>query len=83
MWRGDCAVEPLPSPKSQLHATIVPSASVLPSVKSHVRSEHDDVNAAAGGAFDGGGRVTSFEVVPLAPSSSSTVRLTVYVPGKS
>ena len=46
---GDCAEDVAPSPKLQLHALMLPSLSVLPSVKLQARSVHEYVNAAVGG----------------------------------
>src|SRR6184192_1217867 len=68
-----------PSPKLQLQATTLPSASVLVLVKEHASAVQLDVNAAVGSVL-GGVTVMLCDVDPVPPLLSVTVRLTVYVP---
>jgi len=65
-----------PSPKLQLHATTLPSGSVLVLVKEHASPVQLRVNAAVGGWF-GGVTVMLCEVEPGALLLSVTVKLTV------
>ena len=65
-----------PSPKLQLQATTLPSASVLVLVKEQASPVQLCVNAAVGGVL-GGVTVTLCEVDPVPPLLSVTVRLTV------
>ena len=72
-----------PSPKFQLRAVIVPSESLDAAESTDaVRSAAVAVNDADGGWFGGGGpvTVTCRVVLAVAPSSSVTVNVTVYVP---
>ena len=55
MRDGFVCDEVAPSPKVQLRAAMLPSASLLPSVKAHVSPVQVCVNAATGGLFDVGG----------------------------
>ena len=77
MRLGFCAVELAPSPKVQLQATIVPSLSLLPSVKLQVRSSQLLLNAAVGGVFPVPVTLTDWVTVSDSPWSSVTVSVTV------
>ena len=65
-----------PSPKLQLQATTLPSASVLVLVKEHASAVQLDVNAAVGSVL-GGVTVMLCDVDPVPPLLSVAVRLTV------
>jgi hypothetical protein len=67
-------VEVAPSPKLQLQAVTLPSASVLRSVKAQVSPVQLEVKSADGSALVG---LTSSEVEPSPPRLSVTVRTTV------
>jgi hypothetical protein len=55
---GFACVELAPSPKVQLRAAMLPSASELPSVKAHVSPVQVCVKAATGGLFGVAGALT-------------------------
>src|SRR5205823_13816409 len=76
---GFATVAVAPSPKLQLQATTLPSASVLVLVKEQASPVQLCVNAAVGGVL-GGVTVMLCDVDPVPPLLSVTVRLTVYVP---
>ena len=70
------AVEVTPSPKSQAQLAIVPSGSLLPSLKLQVSPLQLEVNAATGGWFAGVGAtvwVTELVALPLSVTVSRTV----------
>ena len=75
-------LELVPSPKAQLHATMVllPLGSVLRSVKTQLSLVQALPKNAEGAALAGAVTVTVRVVVPVAPPLSVTVRRTVYVP---
>ena len=72
---GFCSVEVPSSPKVHAHDSTVPSPSLLASVKAHTRSVQEIEKEAVGGVL----AVTETDrlVLPVAPSSSLTFKLTV------
>ena len=72
----------LPSPNSQAYEATVPSASVdADPFTATANGDVVAVNDAVGAWFCGtSGTTTCCDVVPMAPSSSVTVSVTVYVP---
>ncbi len=79
MWDGFATVAVAPSPKVQLQATTLPSASVLVLVKEHASPVQLCVKAAVGGVL-GAVTVTLCDVELVVPLLSVTVSLTVYAP---
>src|SRR5204862_374814 len=76
VWDGFATVAVAPSPKLQLHATTLPSPSVLVLVKEQASPVQVCVNAAVGGVL-GGVTVMLCDVEPVPPLLSVAVRLTV------
>ena len=79
----EAPVADVPSPNAQELDTIVPSLSLdVEESKDATSPALVDVNLAVGGTFTGAAAVTVTELVVtlVAPSSSVTVKLIVYVP---
>ena len=83
MWVTEAPVADVPSPKAHELDTIDPSLSLdAEESKDATSSALVDVNPAVGGTFAGAAAVTVTELVVtlMAPSSSVTVNVIVYVP---